>query len=332
MSTIRDIARLAGVSVSTASLALNGDQRVRQVTRARVEAAANSLDYHPTRAARSLSKGRTWSVQLLFPGDTAMSTGFFSRFLRGLHDGARDRGCSVGVSVPVDAAEARETLNRLMRGRWADGVVLMNLKADDVLVRDALEFGFPHVLLGRSCFADVPTVDNDNRAVARAATLHLVHRGCRDVVLLNGPADQAFTRERADGFREAHQLANCAAPDDGVLFTDGQPETARAVIARLLRAGRRLDGIVAVSDSLAVAAMQAVREHGLDIPREVRLIGMNNDDVSQFVTPRLSTVELHSFELGRTAVGMLLDRIDGVSGGGERRIVAFDLIERDSSA
>ncbi|HZJ10770.1 MAG TPA: LacI family DNA-binding transcriptional regulator, partial [Trueperaceae bacterium] len=100
MSTIRDIARMAGVSVSTASLALNGDPRVRPETRERVVDSATSLDYHPLRAARSLSSGRTWAIQLLNPGiDGSLSSGFFARFVRGMHDAARDHGYSVTLSV-----------------------------------------------------------------------------------------------------------------------------------------------------------------------------------------------------------------------------------------
>jgi LacI family transcriptional regulator len=331
LSTIRDIAKLAGVSVSTASLALNGDQRVKPATREKVEEAAAALRYHPTRAAQSLSMGRTWSIHLLYPGQGAMSSGFFSRFLRGLHDGARDRGYSVALSVPVDADEARETLTRLMHERWADGVVLMNLADDDVLLRDALAFGFPHVLLGRSSLPDVASVDNDNHAVAREATDHLLERGCRHLVLLNGPAEQRFTHERAAGFQDAHAGRTVPLPGDAVLFTDGQPQTARKLLADRLVGGARFDGVVAVSDSLAVAALQAVRDHGLDVPGDVRLIGMNNDDISQYVTPRLSTVELHGYELGRAGVDLLLGHVDGRARVPERRMVAHELVVRESS-
>jgi DNA-binding LacI/PurR family transcriptional regulator len=332
VSTIRDIARSAGVSVSTASLALNGDARVRAETRARVLAAASALDYHPTLAARSLSHGRTWSVHLLYPGEGTMSTGFFSRFVRGLHDGARDRGASLALSVPVDADEAQATLRRMIRERWADGVVFMNLDPDDPLLAMAHDHGFPHVLIGRAARDDVPTVDNDNRAVALDVTRALLGRGCRHLRLLNGPDGQAFTRERAQGFAEAHRDAGMPLNADAVTFTDGRPEGGEEAVAGWLASGAPLDGVVAVSDSLAVAALHALRQHGVSVPGQVRLFGMNNDDIGRFTSPSLSSVELHAQDLGLEAAALLLDQVDGRRLLPVRRLVGHELVERETGA
>lgn len=332
VTTIRDIARGAGVSVSTASLALNGDARVRAPTRERVLQVASELDYHPSLAARSLSRGRTWSLHLLYPGEGSMSSGFFSRFVRGLHDGARERGTSVALSVPTDADEAQATLMRMIRERWADGVVFINLGADDPLLDLAAEHGFPHVLVGRAARAEVPTVDNDNHAVAADVTRALLERGARDLLLLNGPTGQAFTRERAAGFAAAHAAAGVDLAEDAVVYTSGRLDAAQAAIEGWLDAGRALDGVVAVSDPLAVAALQVLRHRGIDVPGRVRVFGMNDDDLGRYVTPSLSTVELHATELGVAAAGLLLDQVEGRPLRPHRRIVGHTLVERETSA
>lgn len=332
MTTIRDIARSAGVSVSTASLALNGDARVRPATRDRVLTAAAALDYHPSLAARSLSQGRTWSVQLLYPADGTMSSGFFSRFVRGLHDGARDRGSSLALSVPIDAEEAQITLRRMIRERWADGVVFMNLGPDDPMLDQAREHRYPHVLIGRAARSDVPTVDNDNRAAAFDVTQALLARGCRHLLLLNGPEGPFFTRERASGFADAHAATGVALAEGAVVFTDGTPEDAQRAVSAWLDAGRPLDGLVAVSDLLAVAALQALERHGMAVPERVRLFGMNNDDIGRFVAPSLSTVELHAHELGVTAASLLLEQVEGSVPDPLRRLVGHELVERETSA
>lgn len=332
MTTIRDIARTAGVSVSTASLALNGDARVRADTRGRILAVAAALDYHPSRAARSLSHGRTWSMHLLYPATGTMSSGFFSRFVRGLHDGAREGGTSLALSVPVDPEEAQATLVRMIRERWADGVVFMNLEPNDPLLAMARDHAYPHVLLGRAAREDVPTVDNDNRSLAHDVTCLLLARGCRHLLLLNGPEGQFFTQERAAGFADAHAAAGVAPSAGAVAFTDGQPESAQRAVAAWLDAGRPLDGVVAVSDPLAVAALQVLRQRGLEAPRRVRLFGMNDDDIGRFVAPSLSTVDLHAHELGLTAAALLLEQVDGVAPDPLRRLVGHDLVERETSA
>jgi len=332
VTTIRDIARTAGVSVSTASLALNGDVRVRAHTRERVLAAARELDYHPSLAARSLSHGRTWSVQLLYPGAGSMSSGFFTRFVGGLHDGAHARGSSLTLSVPTDAAEAEATLLRMIRERWADGVAFMNLDTDDPLPELARSHGFPHVLVGRGAHDGVPTVDNDNFAVGYDVTATLLRRGSRHLLLLNGHDGQAFIRERADGFVAAHRDAGVDLAPDSVVFTDDRPESAQRVVAEWLDRGRPLDGIVTISDPLAVAVLQVLGRRGLAVPGDVRVFGMNNDDIGRFALPSLSSVELNARELGLAAAALLLDQVDGVQPDLVRRMVGHDLVERETSA
>ena len=332
MITIRDIARHAGVSVSTASLALSGDPRVRDTTRARVEAAAAELDYHPSRAARSLSQGRTWSLHLLYPAGGSMSSGFFSRFVRGLHDGALARGSSLALSVPESGDEAAATLTRMIRERWADGVAFINLLPDDPLLALAARHRFPHVLVGRAHDERVPSVDNDNAAVARDVARHLFARGCRHLLLLNGPADQLFTRERAAGFAAAHAEVGLDPSTAAVAYTQGRADDAEPAIAAHLAAGRALDGVVAVSDPLAVAALRALAVRGVRVPGDVRVFGMNDDEIGRFVAPSLSTVDLHAHPLGVAAAHLLCDQIEGLSVEPRRRLVGHDLIERETSA
>jgi DNA-binding LacI/PurR family transcriptional regulator len=331
VSTIRDIARLAGVSVSTASLALNDDRRVRVETRQRVLDAAITLDYHPMRAARSLSSGRTWSIHLVNPAlETNMSSGFFTRFLRGIHDVARDGTYTLTLTAPEDEHEARSVLKRLVAERWSDGVVLMNPTEHDGMIEDVIATGFPHVLLGRSPIAGVTTVDNDNAAAAYDATAHLIERGRRSLLLVNGPAYRTFTQDRARGFVAACSDAHVDAMH--VVNVEGPAEATTRAIAEHVAAGRPLDGVVAVSDPQAIVTMRALLERGMRVPRDVAIIGMNNDDLTLFTHPSLSTVDLNAYDLGRSAAEALLARIDGGAASGQHRLVPHEVIARESSA
>lgn len=332
VSTIRDIAKLASVSVSTASLALNGDSRVREGTRERVLEAARRLDYYPSRAARSLSRGLTWSLHLLNPfGDAALSSGFFSRFSRGVHDAAQRAHYSVAFSVLDDEREAIAVLRRLIHERWADGVVVLNPTYEPSLLELLESTRFPHVVLGRAVKDSPLSVDNDNVRVGFDAAWHLLSRGYAPLLFLNGPEHYTFTLERARGYREAHARAGQALDPALEQFTEGTADAAYARLAELMAAGLAFRGVMTASDAQAVGALRLFRERGLRVPEDVALIGMNNDDLASFTTPTLSSVELNAYALGEEAGELVLEAIGGGVAQSIRRIVAHELVLRESS-
>lgn len=332
MPTIRDIATKAGVAVSTASLALNGDGRVRPTTRERVLEAARALEYHPMRAARVLSTGRTYAFHILNPTvDAALSTGFFTRFVRGVHDLAKEHRYSVALSILDDEVEAGVVLERLVLERWADGVILMNPSENEALLAKLSKRRFPHVVLGRGAREDVPSVDNDNVQVACDAAAHLLERHGGPVLLLNGPKHHTFTRDRECGFSKAHAATGAPVDDRLIRFIPGTAERAGREVARLLREGPRFRSILAVNDAQAVGAMHALASEGLRIPDDVAVVGMNNDDIAAYTSPRLTSVELSAQELGRQAATLLLNCLETGRIVAERRLVPHRLVLRESS-
>lgn len=330
VSTIRDIARQAGVAVSTASLALNGDERVAPDTRKRVLAVAERLDYHPSRTAKSLSSGRTWSLHLLNPmGEAGLSSSFFTRFVHGVHDVVHTRDYTLALTVLDDEAEARDLLGKLILERWTDGVILMNLSEEEPLLAKLLQHDFPHVLLGHSGLPGITSVDNDNVAVGRDAARHLLERGRAPLLFLNGPEAHAFAQERARGFVAAHAAAGVPVDPDAVQFGVQTAEDARARLGGLLAGGGEYGGVLASSDELAIGALRALRDAGRRVPTDVAVVGMNDDALTEYTDPRLTSVDLNAAELGRVAAELLIRSIERHPP--ERRLVAHRLTQRDSS-
>lgn len=331
MKTIRDIAQHAHVSVSTVSLALRGDVRVRPGTRQRILDVAEQLNYRPMRAARSLSSGKTWTLDVINPAtDAGLTSSFNTRFLHGVHDTARGAQYSVALRIVDDEAGALKTVERLILERATDGVVLMNPSDNEALVEHLAESEFPHVLLGRSSRHHVRSVDNDNVAVAADATEHLVTRGRTPILFLSGPERHTFAGDRLRGYREAlarHGLEDTAMTVEG----DGTGDSARALVRSLLDGGSPIRSVLALSDLLAIGAMRGVRDTGRRLPEEVAVMGMNNDDLTEYTDPRLSSVELGAFELGRRAAGTLLALLRGDVHAAPRTIVPHRLVPREST-
>lgn len=330
MKTIRDIAQRAQVSVSTVSLALRGDARVRPGTRERILQVAQQLNYRPMRAARSLSSGKTWTLDVINPAtDAGLTSSFNTRFLHGVHDSARGSQYSVALRIVDDEAEAQKTVERLILERATDGVILMNPSDNEALVEHLAERDFPHVLLGRAS-RHVRSVDNDNVAVAADATEHLIARGRTPILFLSGPERHTFAADRVQGYREAlarHGLEATALARN----SDGTGDSARALVRALLEEGSPIGSVLAVSDLLAIGAMRGVRDAGRHVPGEVAVMGMNNDDLTEYTDPRLSSIELGAFELGRRASGTLLALLRGESGEAPRTIVPHRLVPREST-
>lgn len=330
MTTIRDIARRADVSVSTVSLAMRGDERVRASTRQRILEVAENLNYRPMMAARSLSSGKTWTLDVINPASgVGLTSSFNSRFLHGVHDTARGAQYSVALRIVDAEEEALATVQRLILERASDGVVLMNPSNNEALVEHLAGSDFPHVLLGRAPRRRVLSVDNDNVAVAADATDHLVARRRTPILFLSGPDRHTFALDRLRGHREA--LARHGFEAVAPAVTDGTAETARRRVRTLLQKGASFRSVMAIGDLMAVGAMRGVRDAGRRIPDDVAVMGMNNDDLTEYTDPPLTSIELGAFELGRRAAGALLAQLREDGDAEPRVIVPHRLVPREST-
>ncbi len=323
MVTIKDIAKRAQVSISTVSLALNGDPRVKESTQKRILSIAEEMHYHPNHAAKSLPSGRTWSISVINPTNSpALSSGFYSQFLHGVHTVAKDRHYSVSLSLIDDD---HESLVRMMDEHRTDGLIIMNPSFSISILDQIRSRNIPYVLLGSVSNETHLSVDSDNFSIGYDAATVLLKEKRSRILFLSGPSNLIFSQDRLQGYKKAHEEFQCPVDSRLFQFCDGFSKSALTLVSDILeKRDMAFDGIIAMSDALAIGAMAAIRRKGIRIPDEMGIIGINNDDISEFTEPPLSSVDLNAYKLGENAASMLLKCVESLKNGediGKERIV-----------
>ena len=327
MVTIRDVAREAGVSVASASRALNGHASVTAHTRTRVESAATRLRYVPHSGARSLTRRKSDAIGVVLPD---LFGEFFSELIRGIDRVAHSHGLQLLLSNmhgnPHEAANAV----RAMRGR-VDGLLVMTPDARRESLFDALSPGLPAVLL--NCHApapDIASVGIDNEGAARTMTRHLVNRGYRRIAFVSGPRHNRDSMARQAGFRGA--IADATGERDPIVIPGDYSESSGADAARLLIAGRlSVDAIFCANDMMAIGVCGVLAEAGIAIGDEVGVAGFDDIPIAHYAAPSLTTMNARIAELGATAAEKLIALMAGGDEEIGATILSPQLVERDST-
>ncbi|MCA0320290.1 MAG: LacI family transcriptional regulator [Proteobacteria bacterium] len=330
MATIRDVARLANVSMATVSNALNSADRVSEELRARVQAAVDKLGYAPHPAARSLRK-RTSGLLGLVVGD--ITNPFFSDLFAAVEDAAAARGHLVLLCNSSEKVEREEAHLKMLRSQRIDGLILAPTGAVS-MNRAALlaQLEVPVVLVDRAMDGlGYDAVVLDNRRAAFEATSHLVAAGHRRIALINGPDVVRTAADRLAGYREA-LLAAGIAFDPGLVRDAGfQEAPACRAAVDLLRADVPPTAIFATNNLMTLGTIRALADLGLKCPEDVSIVGIDDLPWADSVSPRLTAVAQPVRAIGETALNILLDRVTGSRlGPGTVTVMAPRLIIRRS--
>ncbi|MEZ5066414.1 MAG: LacI family DNA-binding transcriptional regulator [bacterium] len=329
MTTIRDVAEQARVSIATVSRVFNGSARVSAESRRRVEQAAGKLGYWPNHAARSLSTRATDVIGVLLP---ELHGDFFSDVIHGIDQAARERGRQVLLSSTHAKAEDVLRAARSMRGR-IDGLIVMAPDvAGDTVLREIVR-RIPTVLVNpRSIIKGCHVIIVSNREGAASVTRHLIERTGGPVAIVTGPPGNADANMRLSGFRDALSSRGFD-PDDALeLEGDFTEESGYRAGKTLADANHRPPAVFCANDSMAVGLLGAFREKGIRVPEDMAVGGFDDIAISRYLDPSLTTAHVDSRELGAHAVPLLLEEArPGPRSYGRRITVNSRLIVRRSS-
>lgn len=333
MTTIADVARLAGVTRTTVSHTLSGKRPVAPATRERVLAAVRALDYRPNAVARSLVLRRTQTIGLSLPVDAhdrSLSDSSYLRFIAAIADRLSSHGYKLLclISADLDA----DDLTDLARDGHVDGILLLELHLDDQRVAALQEVALPFVAIGRPLdAAGLVHVDADSVQAAEDAVRYLFECGHRRIAFLGDTSVQSFHHRALRGFYRAHESYDLSVEPSQILRFS---PTARLsdVLAPLLDPTDGVTALLVVSDYHVLPVLHVLAEYGRRVPDDLSVFSLGDSPVMALAHPPITALTLPVDAMSRTAVDVLMEMLAGRAPGQEAHILPFgEMLVRQST-
>jgi LacI family transcriptional regulator len=332
MSTIKDVALHAQVSVATVSHVVNETRFVSEATRLRVQQAIAELRYVPSALARSLKSNRTHTVGMMIPNN---SNPYFAEIIRGIEDTCYGAGFNVILCNSDDDPLKQSTYVRLLSEKQVDGLIVLSSGSDVELLDTLRAATMPQVVVDREIddlAADLVEVNHE--AGGFLATQHLLQLGHRRIACIAGPQTLSSARQRVQGYQRALHEAGLAVDDHLLRSADFTSAGGHAAMTALLDAAspaERPSAVFASNDLMAIGAICAAAARGLSIPKDLSVIGFDDIALAAFSNPPLSSIAQPKHQTGELAAKLLLQRIAQPGRELQRAILQPSLVTRQST-
>ncbi|MEU6960856.1 LacI family DNA-binding transcriptional regulator [Streptomyces chrestomyceticus] len=307
MTTMVDVARQAGVSVATVSHVLNETRPVRPDTRAAVLKAIDELGYTHNTLARSLVTARTRSIGLAV---SAISNPYFTEILQGVEAGALEAGYSLLIADPHDDPAHEQKVVRLLHERRVDGMIVAPSAEPAGMVEYLTRRKVPAVFLDRLVGDAYDQVCAENTAPVRQLVEHLADLGHTRIGLVAGLPGLSTTTERVQGYREGLRARGLPFAPELLAGGNSEAEGAQDAIRHLLAAPEPPTAVITANNAMTIGTLRALRDLGLDVPRDIALACFDDFSWADLFAPRLTAISQPSKEIGAAAVRLLLERLE----------------------
>lgn len=304
MSTIKDVANEAEVSVATVSRVLNSNGYVNEVTRKKVLNAIKKLDYKPNAVARSLFKKQSKTIALIVPNIT---NPFFPEVARAIEDVMSSKDYTLILCNSDDQEEKEKKYFEMMKQKYVDGVIIVT---STLTPKHIEKNGIPIVAVDRFIDEDTPCVSVNNVEGARQAVRYLKATGCQKIAHIRGPENLCIADERFQGYLMEVQNERWF-NGDFVINGNFDIKTTTGVTEKLLKQHLDIDGIFAGNDYMALGVIKAAIKLGKRVPEDLSVIGFDGINLSKLTNPEITTIAQPIYQIGYTAAEMLLDLIEG---------------------
>jgi LacI family fructose operon transcriptional repressor len=327
MTSIKDIAEAAGVSTATVSRVLSGKPHVRPELRERVQAIVKELDYRPSRVAQALRLQRASIIGIIIAD---IQNPFFTAVCRSIEDMTYEQDMAIFLCNSDENPDKEAIYLDHMRRENVAGVIFAPTRHTADNFAQSVDHSVPMVVIDRCVQGmDVDSVLIDNVESARQLTEHLITDGYRRIGAMFG-IDSTTGRERREGFMRAMRDHSLTPPPDRSNFVEARESAGHRETMRLLQSPDRPEAILTSNGLLAAGAFRAIREYGLRIPDDIAFASFDDTPWTTLVEPPITVIQQPTFEIGRTAVSLLLERLKNPSRPCREVILKTKLMVRQS--
>ncbi|MFZ2095956.1 MAG: LacI family DNA-binding transcriptional regulator [Anaerolineales bacterium] len=329
--TLEDIAKQAGVSRSTVSRVVNEDPNVSDDVRQRVHQVILSTGYQPHPAARSLASHHSWMIGLVLPRTVSsfFTDPYFPRLTQGVAQACNQQNYTLGLFLLETREDEKHIFPRISRKGLLDGILLQSAEMDDILLDRLINSDFPIVMIGRPYnTSEISYIDVDNETASYKAVYHLISLGYQRIGTITGRMNSTAGIDRMQGYRKAIEEHFGKIDDTLVAEGDFSEQSGYQAMKKLLP--HRPEAIFAASDTMAIGAIRATKNMGLNIPKDIAFVGFDDLPVASLADFKLTTVRQPIIQFGVKAVDILIDLIENGTKPVRHIIMDTELVIRDS--
>lgn len=315
--TIKEVAKLAGVSASTVSRVISDSPKISETTKKTVREAMEELGYFPNAIARSLVNKSTNTIGIVMPEsvESAMLNPFFPQILGGIAAAAHEQDYCILLSTGTTEEDKVQSLKEIITGGRVDGVILMySSSVADQALNLIQRLKTLAIIVGKPLNQpDISYVDNDNVEAAYNVTTSLIKKGHKKIAFMSGSFRFVVFLDRLDGYAKALMENNLEFNREYITQCEADRKLGYEKAKQLLELKYRPTALVISDDVMAIGAIEAIKEKGLKIPEEIEIISFNNIPMAEIINPSITSVDINAYTLGYEASNLLIEKIKGTS-------------------
>ena len=332
--TIKDVAKLVGVSPSTVSRVCNNNSSISKETRERVLKAMQELGYEPSVPQEAVPVFIPKTIGVILPPSPqeAYENTFYLKAIRGISEVCNQRRTNTCIVTGLDYEEVLQSVKTLHQSNMVDGFIVLYSRKNDIVIDYLCEHGLLYVIIGNpgDLVSTTICVDNDNLLAAREATDYLYNLGHRRIGFISGKAEYIHASDRRSGYQLSLLLHGLPVNNEYCMEIEGIYAQDIQELTHLLQHSDHPTAFVASDDMIALTLERVCSHINLSIPEDISIITFNNSLYAKLASPQLTAVDISSYQLGREAASQILKHADDPNLTATKTIVPHTIVERSS--